>query len=166
VRKILFSILVVFGIAFALIAAAYAPSAYIEQVPPAPRTRIIMRFILIAALGINSWLIGYLPRQYLHAKWHNLVALFLLLLCYAYAARSIAVTAEKINIYMQRARIWDERDQVINLARDQGILEIDVRGIDGLPVGGIRDFKAKPGNWINGCAAKYYGVNEIRATLP
>jgi hypothetical protein len=37
---------------------------------------------------------------------------------------------------------------------------VDVFGIDGLPVGGIRDFdpKEKNGFWITKCAMNYYDI--------
>ena len=36
---------------------------------------------------------------------------------------------------------WDARDALIRQSRADGLMEVNVRGIDGLPVGGIRDFK-------------------------
>jgi hypothetical protein len=37
-----------------------------------------------------------------------------------------------------------------------------VYGIDGAPVGGIRDFvSGGDGMWINHCAADYYGLEQI-----
>jgi hypothetical protein len=87
---------------------------------------------------------------------------------YAYGARSILISAQKISLYSERAVQWDEREALIKQSKADGVLEVNVRGIDGLPVGGIRDFKEDKGVgfWINQCAARYYGVDNIYATLP
>jgi hypothetical protein len=153
-------------ITLTLIAAALSPSAYIEQGIPAKRARIIPRFIMIMGLAIGAWLSGYFLRQHYSKRWFYWLAVVIVGFSYIYALRTIVITADKVAIYRERAIIWDERDEIIRAASANGISEIDVRGIDGLPVGGIRDFKPKPGNWINGCASSYYGLKEIRATLP
>jgi hypothetical protein len=71
-----------------------------------------------------------------------------------------------VEIYSQRAEIWDERDAKINADRDRGIMVMEVTGIDSLPVGGMRDFKSEPGDWINECAAVYYEVDAILVAGP
>jgi small-conductance mechanosensitive channel len=165
-RELVILLSIIAAITLTIIAATISPSAYIEQVPPATRTRIITRFVMIAGLAIGAWIGGYYLRQYLIAPWQYWIVMIIILFAYIYAIRSISISTEKIYIYRERALLWDERDQLIRQAQDQGMVEIDVRGIDGLPVGGIRDFKPKAGNWVNGCAASYYGIKEIRATLP
>jgi hypothetical protein len=153
---------------FLFVAATYAPSAYIEKSPPAPRTRVLSRFILTAGSGIIALMIGYYFHQIFQGHWYEVAALVLLLGTYAYSARSIVISGQKISLYADRASAWDERDTLIQQFKADGILDVNVRGIDGQPVGGIRDFKEKKGVgfWINQCAARYYGVDNIYATLP
>lgn len=167
-RQLLLLLIFIAFLTFLFVAATYAPSAYIEKSPPAPRTRVISRFILTLGVGLIAALMGMYFRQLLRWRWLEGAAIILLLGTYAYAARSILITAEKISLYSERAAQWDERDMLIQQAQQQGIMEVNVRGIDGLPVGGIRDFKEKRGVgfWINQCAARYYGVDDIYATLP
>jgi len=161
-------ILVVLIIGFLLIAASYAPSAFIEKVPPAVRARIIARFSLVTAIALLFWLIGILTLQFrLWVKQLTWIALGILILSFAYTIRAIGITFEtKYPLYLQRADIWDARDKLIMEKKNEGMYVIDVRGIDSLPVGGLRDLKENPNFWINGCAARYYGVEAIQATLP
>jgi hypothetical protein len=166
--QLFFLVLFIAFLTFLFVAATYAPSAYIEKAPPAPRTRVISRFILTLGIGTIAFLIGYYTKQLV--QWRQLegAAIFLLLVTYAYGARSILISAEKISLYSDRAAQWDERDALIRQSQAEGVMDVNVRGIDGLPVGGIRDFKENKGVgfWINQCAARYYGVDNIYATLP
>ena len=156
------------GITFILIAASYAPSAYIEQVPPATRSRILPRFELILFLSVTALFTGYFLRQYIRAAWLAPAAAVLLVLGYVYTARTIWITSEKIPLYSQRAVVWDERDLIIQQAHEDGLQQVNVRGIDSLPVGGLRDLKEGPGPgyWVNMCAERYYGVETIYADIP
>jgi hypothetical protein len=167
-RQLLILILFIALLTFLFVAATYAPSAYIEKSPPAPRTRIISRFILTLGIGAIAFIAGYYFKQFLQGRWLEGVAIVLLLGTYAYGARSILISAQKISLYSERAVQWDEREALIKQSKADGVLEVNVRGIDGLPVGGIRDFKEDKGVgfWINQCAARYYGVDNIYATLP
>lgn len=167
-RQLVLLVLLIAFLTFLFVAATYAPSAYIEKSPPAPRTRVISRFILTLGVGMIALLIGYYFRQLFSWPWLEGFAIILLLVTYAYGARSVLITSEKISLYSGRAAQWDERDALIKQSMDDGIMEVNVRGIDGLPVGGIRDFKEDRGVgfWINQCAARYYGVDGIYATLP
>ena len=167
-KKLILLISLIAFLTFLFIAATYAPSTYIEKSPPAPRTRVISRFILTFGLGSIGVLIGYYFGQIFRWRWLEGLVIIVLLGAYIYGARSILISAEKISLYSERAVMWDERDMLIKQSQQQGVMEVNVRGIDGLPVGGIRDFKEKQGVgfWINQCAARYYGVDGIYATLP
>lgn len=167
-RNLLLLVLFIALLTFLSVAATYAPSAYIEKSPPAPRTRIISRFILTLGAGTIALLVGYYFRQIFPWRWLDSLVIIVLLGSYAYGARSILISAEKISLYSERAVQWDTRDALIRQSKADGLMEVNVRGIDGLPVGGIRDFKDERGVgfWINVCAARYYGVENIYATLP
>jgi len=162
--------LVTVTITFILIASSFAPSAYIEKVPPHPRTRIIPRFILTLALTCISWALGALASRIARSKIFHQLALLLFVLTAFYSIRSIFIAGRNIPIYSDRARAWDVRNEYINTAISNGDDIIYVNAIDGLPVGNIRDFDAKgqgrPGYWINQCAARFYGVNEINISTP
>src|SRR6185436_13861990 len=164
-RTILIIILFVTLTAFLVIASSFAPSAYIERVPPHPRTRIIPRFVLTLALVIVSWMFGALARGFSQSERFHGVAAILFVVMAIYPIRSIFIVSQYIPIYAARAELWDERESQIETAIADGENIITVKAIDGLPVGGIRDFDAKgqgrPGYWINICAARFYNLQEI-----
>jgi hypothetical protein len=150
-----------------LVAASLAPSAYVERGIPADRTIIIPRFIAVSGFVVAGWLTGLALRELYTATWLEGLALLLLLASYAYPLYSLTVTAEKIPVYAQRAHEWDARQDTIRAAIAAGEERADVYAIDGLPVGGIRDFdpQGKGGFWITKCAQDYYGLN-LRVHFP
>jgi hypothetical protein len=164
-RQSMILILIAVLLAFLIIAASFAPSAYIEKAPPHPRTRIIPRFVLTLLLVFVSYIIGLYANRVHVLQRLSLLAVVLIFVTFAYSVRSILISARNIPIYAERARIWDERDQQIRTAVLNGESGIFVQAIDGLPVGGIRDFDVKAqgkiGYWINRCAARYYGIGSI-----
>ncbi len=150
-----------------LVAASLAPSAYVERGLPADRTIIIPRFIAVFGFVVAGWLNGLALREMFTARWLEILAVALLLISYAFPLYSLKVTAEKVPIYEQRAQAWDAREATIQAALAGGQERVDVFAIDGLPVGGIRDFDppGKTGFWITRCAMDYYDIR-LRVLLP
>jgi len=165
-RFIIAFILIVVCTALLLIAAGHAPSAYIEQNPPATRTRIIMRFVMLAAIATLACFGGMLLQKWFGSRWLYLAAVAAIIFTSIYALRTIIITGQKIDLYAYRAEVWDGRDQKIKQSIEQGHTEVNVRELDSLPVGGINDFKANEKHWINQCGERYYGVTAIRALSP
>jgi hypothetical protein len=165
--KILLLAALVGLLAVFLVAASLAPSAYVERGLPADRTIIIPRFIAVFGFVVAGWLSGLALREMYTAKWLETLAVVLLLASYIYPLYSLKVTAGKIPIYAQRAQAWDEREATIQTAIANGDEHVDVLAIDGLPVGGIRDFDppGKTGFWITRCAMDYYDIR-LRVLLP
>lgn len=165
--KILLLAALVGSLAVLLVAASLAPSAYVEKGLPADRTIIIPRFISVFGFVVAGSLTGLALRELYIARWLETLALILLLACYAYPLYTLTVTADKIPVYAQRTREWDARQETILAAIDAGEERADVYAIDGLPVGGIRDFdpQGKGGFWITKCAQDYYGLN-LRVYFP
>jgi hypothetical protein len=154
-------------VAVFLVAASLAPSAYVERGIPADRTIIIPRFIAVFGFVVAGWLTGLALRELYTARWLEGLTLVLLLASYAYPLYSLTVTSEKIPVYAQRAREWDARQETIQASIATGEERADVYAIDGLPVGGIRDFdpQGKGGFWITKCAQDYYDLN-LRVHFP
>lgn len=150
-----------------LVAASLTPSAYIEKGFPADRTMIIPRFIAVFTFVSGALLTGFALRQAFQAKWLETLVTVLLLASFAFPAYTLAVTARKIPIYAGRTQAWDVRNAEIQAALAAGAEHVEVQAIDGLPVGGIRDFdpQGKKGFWITKCAMNYYGLN-LRVVLP
>ncbi|HEY5729021.1 MAG TPA: hypothetical protein VIS72_03160 [Anaerolineales bacterium] len=150
------------------VSASFSPSVYIELGLPALRTRVIAQFIFILGYGLVAVISGVYFGQFVHRRQLTWIIPIMLILFCVYGVRSVALSGGKATLYAERAAIWDERDLQIRQSKDQGILEIHVRGIDSLPVGGILDFtdKGRPAFWVNNCAIRYYGVEGIYASLP
>ncbi|MBN1451340.1 MAG: hypothetical protein JW963_10030 [Anaerolineales bacterium] len=165
--RILFLAVLVGILAVFLVAASFAPSAYVERGLPADRTIIIPRFIAVFGFVLAGWLTGFALREMLTVKWLETFVVVLLLVSYAFPLYSLKVTAEKVPVYAQRTREWDARQAAIQEAIANGEERVDVFAIDGLPVGGIRDFdpQGKTGFWITKCAQSYYDIN-LRVSLP
>jgi hypothetical protein len=157
----------VFILAAIFVAASLAPSAYIEKGLPAPRTMIIPRFIIVFAFVLSGWFIGRTLRELVKASWLEPLALVLLVIAYIYPVYSLNVTAQKVQVYSQRTELWDVRHSAILTAVNNGEERVSALAIDGLPVGGIRDFDpiGKGGFWITRCAMDYYGIR-IQVQLP
>lgn len=157
----------VFALAAVFVAASLAPSAYIEKGIPAARTMIIPRFVVVTAFVSSGWFMGLTLREWLMVKWLEPAALGLLLLTLIFPVYSLIITAQKISVYSQRTELWDVRHSTVLTAIENEQDRVEVLAIDGLPVGGIRDFdpNGKPGFWITRCAADYYGIR-LRVLLP
>jgi hypothetical protein len=158
---------VILVLAVVLVAASLTPSAYIEKGIPAPRTMIIPRFIVVLAIVAAGWFMGLTSRELFAVKWLEPVSLALLVVVLVFPIYSLTVTAQKIPVYSQRMELWDVRNAHILEAINNGDEKVDALAIDGLPVGGIRDFdpNGKKGFWITKCAMDYYGIR-LQVQLP
>ena len=61
--------------------------------------------------------------------------------------------------YASRAAQWDARDAQIRQAVEQGITDLVVVQLD--DIDGVLEYKDN--NWVNACAAEYYGLRSLRA---
>jgi hypothetical protein len=169
-RTVVIIVIITLIITFIIIASSFAPSAYIEKAPPHPRTRIIPRFALTLGLVFVSWTFGILATKTKQSKLLYSMAILMLVFFSLYSLRSVFIVSQHISVYSERANIWDARDSQIKAAVANGESTVYVNAIDGLPVGGIRDFdvrgQGKPGYWINRCAARFYGVGAIEISPP
>jgi hypothetical protein len=154
-------------LAVIFVAASLAPSAYVEKGLPAPRTMIIPRFVVVFAFVAAGWFAGVMLRELITANWLEPAALALLVIALIFPIYSLIVTAQKIPVYSQRMELWDVRNANILDAINNGDERVDALAIDGLPVGGIRDFdpNGKKGFWITRCAMDYYGIR-LQVQLP
>ncbi|MEB2333184.1 MAG: hypothetical protein OZ914_02590 [Anaerolineaceae bacterium] len=157
----------IFALAALLVAAALAPSAYVEHGTPILRTQIIPRHIMVFAFVTLGWLGGYALRQLYSPNWLQPTATVALLVALAFPIFTIFTASKYIPIYSQRANLWDEREATILSAIENGQDRVEVLAIDGAPVGGIRDFDplGKKGYWITLCAADYHHI-KLRVILP
>jgi hypothetical protein len=153
-------------ISVSLIIALQAPSAYIERNPPAERTLVISRWVFLLLICSAAWLVAEYSRVLLKNKKYLLVMVLFLILATFYISRAIFQTIDYYQPRFERiASAWDERDDLIRSQKARGVEIIYVRAIDSQYLGGgILEWYPQP-NWVNMCAAEYYQVKEIRATL-
>ncbi|MQC26465.1 MAG: hypothetical protein DWG76_03330 [Chloroflexi bacterium] len=161
-RRTLLTTLAIFLLVFLLVAAVYAPSSYVEKVPPHPRTRIIARTIMLLGLALIAWLAGRwtsaLPR---FARLRPIAFVLAALFVGLYIGRALIINTDLFPIYQSRAASWDARDAQLAAAEEQFADVVEVPAIDGQPVNGIVDFKLNANYYINRCAARLYGVARI-----
>jgi len=63
--------------------------------------------------------------------------------------------------FRRYAEQWDARDAYIRQAVAEGATDLVVVQLDTL--GGVQEYKQRARNWVNRCAADYYGLEAIRA---
>ncbi|HET9910070.1 MAG TPA: DUF6056 family protein [Anaerolineales bacterium] len=150
-------------LAYLLIAASFAPSAY-GQSYPVGRARFAGRLIMTIALLAEGALLGVLLAsiktnlsQNIYVRSFGMLALMVIMF---YPLRIAWQTSMQIPAYQQRAAAWDERDSEIRALSSQGVRELVVPFLSGDPIqdlGDRREFR------LNRCAAALYGVDSILA---
>lgn len=153
------------GVTYVLIVAIQAPSAYFYSATPDPRGQSLARFMLLLGLAVMSGAVGDWLAKLLPGKWVGLMALVLVLAGSAYTARSFnGILAEREG-FIQRAAIWDERDRIIQEAKAQGILLVEVPAIDTGQISTRDMFGSTGKGWkqfSKNCGARYYGVEGLK----
>lgn len=166
-RKLLGIILVAPVILYSLLLVNFAPSAY-AQAYPADRALLgaqaLMTCLLFLEGALSGFFLSQLAQRALPALPVRYLALLLLALASLYPLRAAWQTIHTFEFYRQRAAAWDMRDAQIRADVDAGLTEITVTELDSLH--GIKEIDSDPAHWVNRCAARYYGVETISATLP
>jgi hypothetical protein len=147
-------------IAFLLVAASLTPSIYVEKGLPAPRTMIIPQFLAVCGFALGGWAAGSGMRAIFKVPWLQTAAAVAFLFALAFPVYTLIHAYGWEPIYAGRAEAWDVRAAAIQSALSAGASRVTVEAIDGLPVGGIRDFDPpeKKGYWITQCGEAFYGI--------
>lgn len=154
-------IVIVLLLAYLLIAASFAPSAY-GQSYPAPRARFAGRVLMTTALMMEGALLGILVAQVvaLQSVFARSFALILLAILLLYPLRTAQRLSQEVAVYQQRATAWDAREAEIRALQADGAQDLIVRFLRterSQDLGDQADFR------LNRCAAALYGVNSIVA---
>jgi hypothetical protein len=167
--------------AFILIFCSMLPFAYVQHGYPDQRSLIIPRFIMVLGEAFAGWLAGEAisrlslvihkphdiaslqPRRV--ALGYALIAVALLVGASLYPLSAANDQLSQTWHYQKWARFWDARDLAIQQARLEHRSNVKVVKIDHI-IPDVADLSPDPRNWYNGCAAMYYGVTAISATLP
>ncbi len=161
--------------AYLLVLAACAPSAYAEASYPEGRAVMGAGFVMVvmaAALGILLGMgLSLLARLADEAAPALLLALtaVLFLGTAAYPLYDAYRTYRTIPAYQARAASWDSHDAEIRAELRNGVQNVNLhdpqaRSFDSFS--GLLDLSSDPKNWINQCAASYYGLHTLAVNQP
>lgn len=146
---------------YLLTVAAFAPSAY-GQSFPVDRVRFPAHVLLAASLLAEGGLLGLLASRISLPRWAAALVPLALFVLALYPLWTIRNNYQLIPEYQSRAAHWDARDTRIRELAISGEKEIIVWELPG--IAGVNDLDARPGHWINYCAAIYYDVDTISAS--
>jgi hypothetical protein len=152
-------VVIVLSAMYVLIAASFAPSIY-GQSYPAPRARFIGYLFFNIAVLLTGGFIGIWLANVDWFTWGVPVGLGLLVLLSIYPLRIASSVINETLDNRALALAWDQRDSEIRSLKSQGMLDLSVSEIP--QVSDVGELKPKP-NYINNCAARFYGVNSIVA---
>ncbi len=169
------SLILVPIIGFLLVLAVCAPSAYAESAYPEARVLIEARFMMVAAMIVEGALLGISLGQ-LHRWAGEPVPAFLqafigvLFLCASlYPLYDARKTVLEIPIYREWAAAWDAHDAAFRASVQKGVLDINLfdpqaRSFDDFS--GLLEISSDAKNWVNQCAAGYYGAHHLAINQP
>jgi hypothetical protein len=162
-------------VSFLLVLAVVAPSVYAESSYPEGRVLMEARYILICMTVAEGVLIGMSLIQ-LH-QWaqepaprlQRLIAGILFLSLALYPLYDARKSYTEISFYQNRAAIWDAHNAYILTNLQQGNLEVNIpdnqaKSFD--EFSGLSDLTSDPGDWVNQCAASFYGLHQLTVNHP
>jgi hypothetical protein len=161
----LFGLLIAVVILYILSVTTMVPTMYAMSSYPGDRALLPAHFSLLSFLAVVGWLCSRLMFSIWPKIAENIIfksAFFIFgFMLFAYTARTVSRVYDKMPLYQARAQGWDLRDQMILDAKADGQTNITVPQFDSIY--GITEIKPDPINWVNFCAARYYGVDSITA---
>jgi hypothetical protein len=147
-----------------------APFAYGESAYPEARVLINAMFVMVTMVMGEGLILG-ICLGLLHQRSNEIVpaalltvSLLLLVVLSLFPLYSTRKVWSSLPEYQQRAQAWDEQDALIRKLSDQGQTDITVTAFQSFA--GILEMGPNSNNWVNGCAALYYGVDSITAVSP
>ncbi len=162
------SLIVIPLISYLLIFISILPSMFGQHTYPGARSLMATRSImvtgllgvgLIIGLGLRMWINKLLAGQKL-SRLAPLLSFLLLLVSSLYPLYTANKTmTELIPWYRSHAEIWDQRDAQIRQSVEDGATDLVVIQID--DIDGVMEYKEN--NWVNLCAAEFYGLNTLSA---
>ena len=148
-----------------------APFAFGESGYPEARVLVNATLVLVLMVMVEGLVMGIIlgllyqrssemPSVALRV---SLLIVFLGLSLYPlYSARKVYVV--DYPAYKQRAADWDERDAYIHAQLAEGNKDITVTTF--FRIGNVLEFHPDSNNWLNNCAAMYYGADSISSVSP
>ncbi len=156
------------GVALLLIMACLLPALYGLGTAPSSRAYVMPQFVLVSTAAFWGILMGCglkrLPRRLpLALRFVGIAGITLLLVVGPLASTWQAL--EQVHGFRMYAAEWDARDQDIREAALQGQRQVEVRTltVDLGAMARLDVIGANPQDWVNQCAADYYGLESLTA---
>lgn len=148
--------------AFFLVACVIAPTVYGMMAYPEHRVMLLARFIMVSGILIFWFFLGGFFKRILQKSGfvNQLNAIGLLVLCLYPLWQSSAIF-NSIKLSIDRARLWDDRNNQILEEIAEGEIHIQTNALDAFSE--IAELDDDPAFWVNQCAAEFYGVKAITA---
>jgi hypothetical protein len=153
-------------VAFILVCACMAPGAYGTSAPPPPRALIIPQFVIICLAACWGFAMGATVWRLQPRLWQSRRGLILLIAGCACLLGPVAATPQILSAgYAMRewAHRWDATDQQLRAARGAGMQDATVPALEKLA--GVGSISPDPQDWVNICAAHYYGLRSITGNV-
>ena len=164
-KRRLATIVAILAITYLLCAADMAPSVILTNSYPGDRQLFPATFSLILGIFASGWisakLILPLVTKIIPQKVISGVLLAVGIVMLIYLGTTFPQAYDKMPLYQARAAAWDARQKMILDEKSAGQVNITVPEFDSIY--GITELGANPENWVNQCAAWYYGVKSITA---
>ena len=160
-----FTIAAILAITYLLCAADMAPSVVLTDSYPGDRQLFPATFSLILGIFASGWvsaklilplLTRIIPQKVIAG---SLVAVGIVMLIYL--GTTFPLAYDKMSLYQARATAWDARQKMILDEKAARQVNITVPEFDSIY--GITELGVNRANWVNRCAAWYYGVKSISA---
>jgi hypothetical protein len=158
-------------VTYLLTVCVVAPFAYGESTYPEARVLINAMFLMVAMVMLEGLILG-ISLGLLQQRSPQMspigvrVVLLLVLVGVSlfplYSTRK--VLQSDLPLYQQRALDWDVRDAFIRSQVAQG--QKDVTATAFYSIGNVLELTPDKSNWLNGCAALYYGAHSITGVSP
>lgn len=149
-------------LAFGLVMACMAPAAYGMSTPPPPRALIVPSFVIMScaiawgcALGVR---LRVRPSPIM-----RVAAVLVVALAVWQPLASTTVILRRSAEFHAWANRWDETDRQLRAAAASGRKSAVVPAVGS--IGGVGSISSSP-DWVNSCAAQYYGLENIVGTGP
>ncbi len=135
-----------------LVTCGVAPSVYAEFAYPELRALMDMQWIVILGITGLGWLAGqglcrFARAVQIRPAYAGLATALVGMLLLGYSVRAARTIYLRAPWLMKRAAAWDQRDQTIRQALQQGITHMEVPALDA--ISGIYELQPDPGFWVN-----------------
>jgi hypothetical protein len=163
-RRLLAAMLAALLLMFLLIATSFVPSVYGQHAYPEERARFAARVLLVTALMVEGACLGAWVAQWKNAR-SPLTSGAVLLLCLVAALYPLRAgwnaVQQKLPLYQRWASAWDIRQTSLLADQAQGLQEVTTFQLHSIE--GVKELDPDPTQWVNRCAAAYYGFQSIKA---